>query len=192
MSEHTWILGLISPILVLIGWKVVYFNARKIATRSENKSITDSLLKVITEISESAISYWLPSSSAKDKQLYVLTISAKMSQVQHFFKILKRRGASLDSERLSLISDKVTLDSEYLDTFTDVQRQVRAHEIMEICMSSVEHIYAEFEKQHPPVLDIIPYQFFHWIEPSPAPSWGVAIQVGEETAENSSQNRRKA
>ena len=58
---------LIPTILVIIGWRFLYLNAKKLATRSETKSSIDSVVSIMEEIDKLAITFWL--SISKDNQV---------------------------------------------------------------------------------------------------------------------------
>ena len=47
IQSNTWIFSIGSILLVFIGWKVVYHNAKKIATRSESKALVDHVLRKV-------------------------------------------------------------------------------------------------------------------------------------------------
>lgn len=163
MSNYTIVLSLLGPLLVLAGWKVVFYNARRIATRSESKSIIDNLVKIINEITDISVSYWVPK-EGDELQKYFLSVSAKSSQFQHYINVLANRGVILDSGLLSRIADDATLDAEYASSMTPSQRVEKAHLVVESCMTGLNHIFARFEIAYPPVKELELYQFFSWCE----------------------------
>ncbi|CAM3694000.1 hypothetical protein BS639_11010 [Rouxiella silvae] len=163
MSNLPLVLSLTGPILVLIGWKVVFYNARRIATRSESKSIVDSLVKVINEINDVSVDYWVPKTS-DEFQKYLLTVSAKSSQFQHYVNVLSNRGVKLDVALLSVIADDATLDAEYASAMTDEERIQKAHLVVESSMSGLRHIFSCFENAYPPVTEIEMYEYFSWCD----------------------------
>jgi hypothetical protein len=168
----TFLTIFIGPALVLIGWRVVYFNARRIATRSESKSIVDSLSKIINEISECSVDFWGPDSTSAGFQKYLLNVLSKSSQLQHYVNVLMNRGVKLDIGTLSAIGDSATLDAEYVATMSDDVRTLRAHQVVESCMQGLQHVFTQFELVYPPEKDILLYEYFHWsqgLEPSNEP-----------------------
>lgn len=166
MSNVALLLGMLSPVLVLVGWKVVFFNARRIATRSESKSIVDALSKLINDISDESLSYWVPSATAVESQKYTLLMLARSSQLQHYINVLISRGFKLDVGILSKISEDVALDSEYVMAMTDPERLLRAHVAVESCMQGLRHIFSQFEAIYPPEKNVELYEFFAWVDDS--------------------------
>lgn len=165
MSNIPVVLSLLGPLLVLAGWKVVFYNARRIATRSESKSIIDNLVKIVNEITEISVSYWVPKES-DESQKYLLSVSAKSSQFQHYINVLGNRGVILDSDLLSRIADDATLDAEYASSMTADQRVEKAHLVVESCMTGLNHIFTRFEIAYPPVKEVELYEYFSWCEES--------------------------
>ncbi|MER4462041.1 hypothetical protein J9A94_25005, partial [Klebsiella pneumoniae] len=58
MKEFTWVFGLVGNLLVFVGWIVVFLNAKNISTRSEIKSIVDTIVKTLNEVSEKGMKFW--------------------------------------------------------------------------------------------------------------------------------------
>lgn len=164
MSTIAIILGLLSPVLVLTGWKVVFFNARRIATRSESKSIVDALSKLINDISDEMVNYWVPGTSEVEPQKYTLVMLAKSSQLQHYINVLLSRGFKIDIGILSKISEDAALDSEYVMAMTEPERLLRAQIGVESCMQGLRHIFSEFSSLYPPEKDVEMYEFFAWVD----------------------------
>ncbi|MGC0976536.1 hypothetical protein WKH52_12380 [Pantoea agglomerans] len=155
MTQYVWILSVISIVLVLIGWRVVYYNAKRLATRSETKSLIDNTISTLSSISDSAVNFWLSDAADEEKkdlsiQLYTLNISAKLKQASNFFQFLKHRGVEVEDSLLAEINDKCTLDCEKVHQLDVKDSAVRAQEAMEKCSSAIEHVFLRFESTHPP------------------------------------------
>lgn len=174
ISKYAWMFSLTSIILVLIGWRVVYGNAKKLATRSESKSLIDATSKLVNEISDLSMEYWLTkckdSSKKKTKsgyfksnaklkasnesRLYVMNVMAKASQASRYIDILKNRGLIIDNMHLATICEKATLDCEIASRFSVTSRATRAQETMAACMDTLASMYGSFENCHPPSKEI--------------------------------------
>ncbi|MGE1157303.1 hypothetical protein [Pantoea agglomerans] len=155
MSEYTWILSSISIFLVFIGWGVVYYNAKRLATRSETKSLIDNLIKTIDGISDASVDFWLtmPNETVHEHfkiHKYALLISSKMAQASCFFQFIKARGVCVSDDLLAEMNDKATLNCEQVFSLSEGESAVRAQEIKETCTSAIEHLFNEFETTHPP------------------------------------------
>lgn len=170
ISKYAWMFSATSIVLVLLGWRVVYGNAKKLATRSESKSLIDATSKLVNEISDLSIEYWLTkcketnnpkkkschlNSRYKEKvsnesRLYVMNIMAKASQASRYIEILKKRGLELDNKHLAIVCEKATLDCEIASRFSVTSRAIRAQETMAACMETLASMYGSFEDCHPP------------------------------------------
>lgn len=147
---------------------MVFFNARRIATRSETKSIVDSSVKLVNEISDLSVGYWVGSPKDNEDRKFLLSVLAKSSQLQRYINILSKRGITLDISLLSGIADDATLDAEYASTQDALKREVKAQTIVESCMGAILHIYEKFEEVYPPVREIEMYDFFSWYDDHPS------------------------
>jgi hypothetical protein len=151
MAQYMWIFSLTSILLVLIGWIVVYGNAKKLATRSESKALVDNISKIINEVSELSIDFWLNSSkNGTTSDLYVLKIMSKITQAAQYGEIIKRRGLAISDQTFARMSEKATLDCETAVSLSLFDSSVRAQEVMDSCTSAILHIYQVFEALHPP------------------------------------------
>ncbi|EFE98278.1 hypothetical protein [Serratia odorifera] len=170
ISKYAWVFSVASIVLVFIGWRVVYGNAKRLATRSESKSLIDATSKLVNEISDLSIEYWLrkskETSGAKTKSghikgsskatasnesmLYVMNIMAKISQASRYIEILKKRGLELDDKHLAMICEKATLDCETASRLSISSCALRAHETMAACLDTLASMYGSFENCHPP------------------------------------------
>jgi hypothetical protein len=156
IQQNTWIFSLGAWVLVLIGWRVVYRNAVKMATRSESKAIIDHLVKLTNEASENAVDYWSSSpesdasASRNVSRIFTISFGAKMSQIQNFMGILSHRNIKIDYLKLSDIQSSATLRAEGRDITDSEVKLEKCQEIVDDCMAFIEHLYVCFELTHPP------------------------------------------
>lgn len=170
VGQYSWCITLVSLLLVLIGWRVAYKNAVRLATRSESKSLIDAISKLVNEISDLSIDYWLNKSNKKsdtddrkirglskktrgaspESSLFLMLLMAKVAQVSKLVEILKTRGLDVQDTLLANVFEKATLDCEFSYKFSKQDRAIRAQEVMASCMSVIQGLYDTFQKSHPP------------------------------------------
>lgn len=175
VAQNTWMFSLTSIFLVFIGWKVAYRNSAKLATRSESKSLIDALSKLINEISDASITYWLNTSKVETNQstnfserltlarqskskkdaphLFIMNVMARANQATRYVELLRVRGIELDYEELSLLLEKVTLDCETAFKMSDFQRAARVQEILDAAMNVIDRAHHHFQCAHPPSIN---------------------------------------
>lgn len=170
--QYGWCVGLVSVCLVLFGWRVTYKNSVKLATRSESKSLIDAINKIINDISDVSLTYWLKSSNKKKQPIkkgkihrfnkkaddtasessaYILNILAKTNQVYKLIDILQSRGIFIESNLMSDVIEYATLDCEDIDSFTKEERTIRAQEAINSCMLVTKSLYDKFQSFYPPI-----------------------------------------
>lgn len=171
VAQNTWMFSITSIFLVFIGWKVTYNNSARLATRSESKSLVDALAKIINDISDLSIDFWInKSQSAKtnnepyngikinsrvkvDKsvsRLFQMTVFAKMAQAYKYVGLLEERNITFDKAWISYFPEKATLDSEVAYKMLLASRADRVQEILELSKNTINDLYGAFQESHPP------------------------------------------
>ncbi|WP_297207407.1 hypothetical protein [uncultured Pluralibacter sp.] len=179
VAHNTWMFSLTSIVLVFVGWAVTYNNSVKLATRSESKSLVDSLCKLIHEISDISIEYWLNKSHKQkninrkngirqtvkhfddgtQSRLFVMNVFAKMNQSVKYIELLDGRGIHIDKSVFPLFLSKVTLDCEKSISLSPQERAARVQEILAYSQESMNHIYTVFQNHHRPSKPLRPLYF---------------------------------
>lgn len=153
IQSNTWFFSVSGLVFVLIGWRVVYRNAKKIATRGESKSLVDHLIKPSNEICELSVKFWMDF-EGKDIKVqalaYNIAVGAKVSQLEDFVSILINREINVDYDLLANFSASATLDSERRDALTFDERSEKCQGCVNDGMTFIKHIFKRFEQRHPP------------------------------------------
>ncbi len=168
VGQYSWCITLAGLCVALFGWRVAYNNSIKLATRSESKSIIDSVSKLVIEISELSVDFWLNKSSPIDaidhpaqqsKELskrvnqsssFLFNVLAKAQQISKLSDVLAQRGLSIPSNLLSEVMEKTTLDCETAYQLSSELRTERSQEIVSACMQVIHALYETFQHYHPP------------------------------------------
>jgi len=158
-------------VLVFIGWKVTYSNSARLATRSESKSLVDALSKIVNDIADLSIDFWINKCQNSQKnlesnhgikiqakkkhdesahRLFEMNVFAKMNQAYKYISLLEARGIAFDNSWLSLYPEKVTLDCELAYKMELSTRATRVQEILGVSQNTMNMLYEEFQKNHPP------------------------------------------
>lgn len=148
-----YIFKLIPIILVFLTWYIVYINAIKIASRSETKSINDEVVKIINNLNELSILFWLSYNDEKemkssDLKLYEFKISSELNKLYKLNNILSDRGLGLLTQDLVDLHENLTLDCEKrIQGLHDNEIFCisKAQCVMESCAYSQVNLYLNFE-----------------------------------------------
>ncbi|MCI1678992.1 MAG: hypothetical protein LKK36_14985 [Ewingella americana] len=152
VKDYAWIISLCSVLLVFIGWNVVYKNAKRMATRSESKTAIDNLIKIINEVSDVSIAYWLSGGKThQNVQHYIMVIMSKIAQSYEFIKVLKRRGVEIDDSFLDDISNYATLNCEVVDTLSMSEQAIHSQLSLNAAMNLITHAFEVFDMKYPPI-----------------------------------------
>jgi len=167
IQSNTWVFSLGGLLLVFIGWKVVYHNAKKIATRAESKALIDHMLKINNEAVDIAIKYWSSENDAdysSSARAYTISFGAKISQALNFIGNLKKRDIDINYDLVALFQNDATLYVEKKSTMTPEEKHEKCQLIVDSSLVFIEHIYNEFEKTHPPYTKVkyFPYYLEHF------------------------------
>ncbi|WP_235843272.1 hypothetical protein [Enterobacter huaxiensis] len=168
IGQYSWCITLVGLCIALFGWRVAYQNSIRLATRSESKSIIDSVSKLVIEISDLSIDFWLNKSSPIDTNVgseqqdterlakanqsssYLFNVLAKAQQISKLSEVLALRGLTIPDNLLSIVMEKTTLDCETAYQLDSGLRTIRSQEIVSACMQVIHALYETFQFYHPP------------------------------------------
>ncbi|WP_142966293.1 hypothetical protein [Klebsiella aerogenes] len=171
VAQNAWMFSCTSIILVFVGWWVTYSNSARLATRSESKSLVDALAKIVNDIADLSIDFWLnkcheqkgapvvthgiklkckqtPDKSAH--RLFEMNVFAKMNQAYKYVGLLEARGVTFDNSWFSLYPEKATLDCESAHIMELSKRAARVQEILGVSQTTMNMLYEAFQQNHPP------------------------------------------
>ncbi len=142
------------PMLVVIGWALVFTNNDRYAKRSEIRGLCNDIDKLLTELSQGAIEFWLKGKDREqsDIQAYVFGADADLEKLEFKLKLLGERGTHCNislsrvNELLVDLLDAVTLDAEKIATFDDIDRNKKAFNAMKIAALCIKEVELAFSK----------------------------------------------
>ncbi|MBT1917636.1 MULTISPECIES: hypothetical protein [Enterobacter cloacae complex] len=150
MKDYAWVFGLCGNILVFIGWIVVFLNAKNISTRSEIKSVVDSIVKAINDSSSLGMKYWHSKGSEYvNNEHYISMIMSNITLLSQLILFVKARGVDID-DNINAYIDILTLDSDTVSTFSAQQCTLRANEINSEAMTVIIRLMDAFHEKYPP------------------------------------------
>jgi hypothetical protein len=155
LAFNTDYLSLFTPIasilLVIIGWNIIYYNAKRIATRNESKSIVDDAVKIIDDIEKTTTEYWLSGRKARiESSIYLILALSKITTLYGRLDILKRRGLDTSSLSMAMLVEHMTLDCEKVDQISDEAKRSQMELFLESSNRFVDNLYLTFEKRYAP------------------------------------------
>lgn len=150
-SSNIPALSIVSILLVIAGWFVVYRNAKRLATRNETKSILDSALSALDCLENLAVDYWLSGrQKRKDTDEFILLISAKLLTFHNRLELLKKRKVRTEIIDLSELATLMTIDCEDVDRMQADNRRERVQEILDSTNNIHSLLYEEFHRMYRP------------------------------------------
>lgn len=173
VSTYAWMFSVVSILLVLIGWYITYNNSLKIATRSESKSIIDAIAKILNEISDLSLDYWVNKStlphtnpfkkigmksqiglSTSSAKVYVTAIHGKALQINKYLGFLRTRGFIISDSFFTQVMIKATIECEKSFQYSKTYRVSRAQDVSGASTDFMMHLYDAFQKNHPPRMPV--------------------------------------
>lgn len=150
MKDYAWVFGLSGNILIFIGWVVVFLNAKNISTRSEIKSVVDSIVKAINESSSLGMKYWHDKGSEYvNNEHYTSMIMSNITLISQLLIFVKARGIDID-DNINTYIDTLTLDSDTVSSLNAQQCTLRANEINSEAMGVIIRLMDAFHEKYPP------------------------------------------
>lgn len=144
--------GLLGLLLVIIGWTVIYRNARRIATRAETKSLIDDLFRIFDSIESLAVDYWLSGRKNRiDSEEFTLLFNAKLLTLDSRLKLLQLRKVDVSVVDLSELAELITIDCEDVDRKSDSDKRSRVQLILDYINKSTVDLYTNFQQANKPI-----------------------------------------
>lgn len=147
--------GLIALSVTIIGWFIVYKNARRLATRSETKSFIDDLMKLVTEIEKAAVDFWLAEVDKRtEHRHHEMLMLAKLGLLNQKIELLQERSIVIDElvEHVGLFHEGILLDCEQVSSMSLDDRINKANDVLGYGKEIQTSLYKKFAKKYPPVL----------------------------------------
>ncbi len=143
----------IGPIMVIIGWIVVYNFAKITATRNETKSIIDDCLKIINDITILGKDFWFASRKERpDIHIYETHAISLSTKLYSRFTLLQKRGVNLDSTMIDDLIEALTLDCELIDNTANEDRVSKVYRIIKQSEDTTVKMYDTFSNQYQPTI----------------------------------------
>lgn len=142
-------------LLVIIGWRILYLNAKKLATRTESKAILDSITKIYEEIDKLVVDFWLGDLTGQDPESYLMIIMAKFETLNNRTNDLHSRNVDIDKSALNEYYSALTLNCEYRNSITQSECTVLAQNILNTSRQNISNLYINYSKTYKPTYNII-------------------------------------
>lgn len=98
-QSYQWIWPVLNVGIVVVGWRILYSNARRIATRNETRSILNRVVNTLREIENSAKEFWLKQPDEltdSDVKIWALKIQSEIQYLEESIVLLKVRKLNID------------------------------------------------------------------------------------------------
>lgn len=138
--------------LIYCGWKVLYKNAKRIATRNETFSLISSCLSRIDDLCNSSVNYW----SANDSEHLVMLMKSKqleqeINSLKQNLKLISSRNININFSRyIRKLRQAITLDAQNKNLVTQTAIQIKVEDIYFYSENIKSHIIEEFQNIHSP------------------------------------------
>nr|WP_319537241.1 hypothetical protein [uncultured Vibrio sp.] len=155
--------GLASLSLVIVGWFIIYRNAKRLATRAETKSILDSALSELASIESMAVEYWLAGRQKRiESDEFILLISSKLLTFHSRLQLLHGRKVNIQGVDLGDLSTLITIDCEEVDRMQPEAKRERVQEILDSANAVHNELYDEFHTIYKPSFKIFSKDGCRW------------------------------
>ena len=144
--------------LVIIGWNVIYRNAKRLATRNETKSLIDDAMKSLQALEDLTLSYWLSRNELSMKaDEFQLLVAARLEAFNNQLQQIQRRNINIDDVDLASLSEFMTLNCESVDTTHVNEHRIQVQFFLEQVNLSRVSLFNDFENRHKPSYGFVKY-----------------------------------
>ena len=148
--------SLISIIIVIVGWGVVFSNALRCSTRSETHTLVSNLFSRCDALESSGHNYWTSESNAISPEKaasQTIVFLSQIDSIRQLVDILELRNIKIDdvSEAFTRLRTSLVLDAERPQQVPSINRRRRIGEISQSIRSLTKGVYRSFLREHPSV-----------------------------------------
>lgn len=142
----------ISSLLVFIGWKVIYHNAKKIAARNETFNLVSKFLINVDKLTSASIIYWTSNDNDNDNENLILKskkFELEIVSLKRSLEQLKKRGLNLSLDlEIRKLRRAITLDSTNKKTLGDSLKLLKVEDMFFYSDELQNKIMKSFEDIH--------------------------------------------
>lgn len=140
----------INLMIVVVGWNILYKNAKKIASRSESRGLLDKVVEKIRSLENEGKTYWLKNAGLADgeeSKIYTIKMQHDIQVLEDYLYLVNKRNINIElSQELFKLRNSITYSSEKLPRTQDINRaldiSIRASEI---CNKLEEAFFLKYE-----------------------------------------------
>ncbi|NRA79666.1 MAG: hypothetical protein HRU18_15775 [Pseudoalteromonas sp.] len=146
---------LIPTFLVLLGWRIIYLNAKKFATRTESKSLLDTVIKLYDEIDQLAVDFWLGDINEVEPNNYLMLVMSKFETLNNRISDLEKRKVLTNKTELIDYYSALTLNCELIKSTHISVCTENVQKILEKSRKNVSRLYSSFNNTYRPTYNIM-------------------------------------
>lgn len=122
----------ISVLLIFIGWKVVFNNAKKIASRNETYAIVNRIITLLGDIQKLSESFWLQAQFQEQPQYYDLLALSKIKLIRSKLEILENRRVDINDIQTLIfpIRKACTINSYKIASLSENEKREQIQSIL--------------------------------------------------------------
>jgi len=152
MSNWSFFVSLVSVILVVVGWLVIWRNAKLLATRSETYSFVCSVCADIAKIKEMSSDWCLGDGEPADKKLQLKVLKSEVRSLINSLNYLeKNRGVYLGDNRPFKLRVALTMDAEKLLSESNEEAALKKYSEIQMAYSDLSlELRGSFEQIYSP------------------------------------------
>lgn len=141
---------LCSALIAIVGWNVLFKNAKKLASRSETYSVVSSTMSLLYELLDISENFWLSEKYKNSPRFYDTIIAIKLRNIQNLLGILCQRDLELGNTTSVVVKIRrsCTLQSNAIATLSDVNKIKQLQNINSIIIQLEDDIYRAYIGKH--------------------------------------------
>ncbi|MGR5390822.1 hypothetical protein [Vibrio crassostreae] len=146
--------GVVSWFLVIVGWGIIYRNAKKLATRTETKSFIDEVTKQLAVIETNCVDYWLSGRTRRvETDEYILIFNASLMTLNSKLDLLFKRNIDATCVDLAELSTLATYQCEDVDSMTSEAKRAKVQSLLDCINTMHVDLYKEFQRLYKPTFN---------------------------------------
>lgn len=144
-----WYPHTFSALMIIIGWSVVYRNAKKISSRNETFTIINRVADHLRSIEEKTVKFYSHGYKNQAPALWYSDISLHLESIREHLHLLNLRGIDPGINHLANLREHASLRCEEAEKMDHEEKILMLHELKAASANLLGILHRKFQDQHP-------------------------------------------
>ncbi|WP_418140238.1 hypothetical protein NUW46_12585 [Marinobacter sp. MA] len=148
-TDFTWTPHIFSALMIILGWSVIYRNAKKISSRNETFTIINRVADHLRSIEEKTVEFYSHGHEKQHPALWYSDIALHIESIREHITLLKSRKIDPGLNHLANLREHTSLRCEEAGTMDQESKILMFQDLKAASSRLLDTLHKKFEQRHP-------------------------------------------